>query len=107
MGTTKRPPDARVRKRGLSDDVDLDRDAIRDSQGRRVTREYAEAAAADALEKVGRGRRSLSGGSRHSPRLSVRVTPELAEELDRRAAAAGITRSEYARRELERALRSA
>jgi hypothetical protein len=96
-------------KRGKRENtyVDLEREVVRDSRGRRVTDEYAERAAADALAQVGRGRRSLTGKAKPSPRLSLRVTEELAAELDRRAALAGVTRSEFARRELERALRSA
>jgi hypothetical protein len=83
-------------------DVDLDVEVVLDSQGRRVTEEYAEAAAADALAQVGRGRRSLTGRAAHSPRVSVRVTDATAKRLDEIAEREGKTRSQVAREALER-----
>jgi len=66
-------------------DADLDQDDVRDSHGRRVTPEYAEQAAEDAIRKVRRGRPSLSAGRSQSPRVSVRVPPHVEELLNERA----------------------
>ena len=84
------------------DDVDLDREVVRDSKGRRITEVDAERLARDALAQVGRGRRSLSGRSEHSPRVSLRVTDDMARKLDEIAARDGKTRSEIAREALEK-----
>ncbi len=45
-------------KRQVLPDVDLTTDDVRDSRGRRITEEYARAAAAQALASVGPGRPS-------------------------------------------------
>lgn len=55
-----------------SPDVDLATDDVRDSKGRRVTEEYAERAAADALASVGPGRPSLTGAKEPSPQATFR-----------------------------------
>ncbi len=46
-----------VTKRQVLPDVDLTSDDVRDSRGRRITEEYAQAAAAQALASVGPGAR--------------------------------------------------
>jgi hypothetical protein len=48
------------------------------------------------------GRRSLAGGSGHSPRLNFRTTPELYERAAARAEREGKTVSQLAREALER-----
>lgn len=85
-------------------DVDLDREDVRDSRGRRITAEYAERAAEDALRKVGRP--TLAGGSGASPRVTFRVSEEVRDELERRAAADGVSVSTLARRAMEEYLAS-
>ena len=87
-------------------DVDLAVKDVRYSQGRRVTEEYAEAAAADALVKVGRGRPSLTGDSQASPQVTFRVTPELRAKADAEAERQGRRVSDLARDALERYLAS-
>lgn len=54
-----------MKKFDVLPDVDLEVDDVRDSKGREITSEYAERAAADALNAVGRGRPSLTG-ARHT-----------------------------------------
>ena len=81
-------------------DVDLDRDDIRDSQGRRITREYADAAVADVHERIGRGRPSLSGDARTSPQLTFRLPPELRAQAEAQAAREGRRVSDVAREAL-------
>lgn len=47
------------------------------------------------------GRKSLAGGAGHSPRVNIRLTPELYERARQRAAAEGTTISQLARRAFE------
>ena len=87
-------------------DVDLDAEDVRDSKGRRITQEYAERAAADALASAGRGRPSLTGTKAHSPQVNFRVTPELLAKAVAEAARQGRRVSDVARDALERYLAS-
>jgi hypothetical protein len=90
----------------LGGDVDLDRETVRDSRGRRVTNAYAEAAAADALRRAGRGRPALTGGrpGAGSPQVTFRLPAKLKAEAERRAQAEGKKVSQLAREALERYL---
>ncbi len=63
-------------------DVDLATEDVRDSKGHRITEEYAERAAGDALASVGRGRPSLTGAKEPSPQVTFRVTPELRAKVN-------------------------
>ncbi len=94
------------KKYDVGPDVDLERDDVRDSRGRRITEAYAERAAQYDPTRVRRGRRSLSGGRAHSPQVSFRVSQELEIEVRRVAAQKGKTVSEVAREALERYLAS-
>jgi len=87
-------------------DVDLDREIIRDSRGMRITNAYAEAAAADALHKAGRGRPALTGGrpGAGSPQVTFRLPAKLKAKAERRAQAEGKKVSQLAREALERYL---
>lgn len=87
-------------------DVDLAAEDVRDRQGRRVTDEYAEQAAEEALQLV-RGRPSLTGAGQQSPRVSFRVPEQTRRRAERRAAEEGRSVSEIAREALERYLRDA
>jgi hypothetical protein len=85
----------------VGQDVDLDAEEIRDSRGRRITREYVDRAVEDARERVGRGRPSLTGGRAHSPHVSFRVPVELRSAAEAQAAREGKRVSEVARAALE------
>lgn len=87
-------------------DVDLAAEDVRDSKGRRITEEYAERAAVDALTSVGRGRPSLTGAKAPSPQVTFRVTPELRARAAAEAARQGRRVSDVARDALERYLAS-
>lgn len=87
-------------------DVDLEREDVRDSEGRRITSEYAERAAEDALAKVRAGRPSLSSTGEQSPRVSFRVPAELRKAAEARAREEGESVSTLARRALEEYLAS-
>lgn len=87
-------------------DVDLEVEDVRDSHGRRITEEYVERAVADALDKVYRGRPSLTGERRASPQITFRVTPALREKAAGEAARQGKRISDIAREALERYLAS-
>lgn len=90
----------------MGPDVDLATEDVRDSQGRRITEEYAARAAADALAVVGRGRPSLTGAKAPSPQVTFRVTPELRARAAAEAARQGRRISDVAREALERYLAS-
>lgn len=90
--------------------VDLDREVIYDTHGRRITEADAEAAAdafeADDLEVLEvtysrGGRPSLSAPGAHSPRVDVRVPQGLKAALDRLAHAQHRSESELVREALE------
>ncbi len=94
-----------TKKYKLGPDIDLDREVVRGRGGQRITEADAEHIAADTLKRAGRP--SLTGKAEHSPRLSLRVSPELDAELHRRAELAGTTPSAVARALLESAVRPA
>lgn len=85
------------------DEVDLDDDDVRDSQGRRIDADYVQRAVDDVHRR--RGRPSLTEGE-ESERLSVRVPTQTRRELDKRAAAEGRSASELAREAIDRYLAS-
>ena len=87
-------------------DVDLEIDDVRDSQGGRITEEYAQAATAQAIASVGRGRPSLTGTKATSPQVTFRVTPELRARAAAEAERQGRRISDVAREALERYLAS-
>jgi hypothetical protein len=88
-------------------DVDLDAEDVRDRQGRRVTTEYAEQAAEEALHIARPGRPALGEVGQHSPRVSFRVPEQVRRKAEERAAAEGKSVSEIARDALERYLQDA
>lgn len=87
-------------------DVDLKQEDVRDSRGRRITEEYAERAAQYDPSAVRPGRRSLSGGDVHSPRVSFRLPADLRLKAEKVAAQEGKSVSELAREALQRYLAS-
>lgn len=91
----------------LGPDVDLQAEDVRDRQGRRVTEEYAERAAEEALRLTRPGRPALGAVGQHSPRVSFRVPEQVRRQAEERAAAEGRSVSEIAREALERYLREA
>jgi hypothetical protein len=93
-------------KRPVLPDVDLTSDDVRDSQGRRITEEYARATTAQAIASVGPGRPSLTGAKATSPQVTFRVTPELRARAAAEAERQGRRISDVAREALERYLAS-
>ena len=96
-------PDATI------DDVDLDEEEILLRDGTRLTEQRARQIAEQALAEIRRrnlvpGRKSLSGGSAHSPRVQFRVPDSIREKAEQRAAAEGKSLSALAREALERYL---
>lgn len=85
-------------------DVDLAEAVIRDSRGRRITREYVDRAVRDVHAKLGRGRPSLSGRRTPSPQVTFRLPPALRAKAEARAKREGKRVSEVAREALERYL---
>lgn len=93
--------------RVLDDEVDLERDDVRDSRGRRIDADYVERAVADIHTR--RGRRPLGAPASvgtHSPRVSFRVPEQTRRQAEERARAEGRSVSEVAREALERYLAS-
>lgn len=96
-------PDATI------DDVDLDEEEVFLPDGTRLTEQRAGQIAAETLAEIRRrnlvpGRKSLTGGSEHSPRVQFRVPDSIREKAEQRAAAEGKSLSALAREALERYL---
>lgn len=94
------------------DDVDLDTEVVHLKDGRRLTNELAEQLAEEALAEARRrnlvpGRKSLTGGNVHSPRVQFRVPESLLDAAEERAAREGVSLSVLAREALEYYLTSA
>lgn len=85
-------------------DVDLDVEEVRDRQARRITTEYAERAADEALRIARPGRPALGASGQHSPRVSFRIPEQTRRQAEERARSEGRTVSEVAREALERYL---
>lgn len=92
------------RKYTVGPDVDLDVDVVLDKKGRRITEERAGEIAADALQKAGVGRPSLTAPGRHSPEVKARVPTELRDRLHQAAEQRGVSASELVREALDRYL---
>ena len=93
------------------EDVDLDTEVVRLKDGRRLTNELAERLAEETLADARHrnlvpGRKSLSGGAIHSPRVQFRVPDALRAAAEQRAAEKGVSLSELAREALEHYLAS-
>ena len=78
-------------------DIDLDVEEFRHG-GKRLTEKDAEAIADRVLRG---GRPSLSGKARHSPQVSLRVSPETRSKLEGIAAERHVSVSEVAREAIE------
>lgn len=95
-----------------TEDVDLDTtQVVRWPDGRQLTNELAEGLAEAALVEARRrnlvpGRKSLSGGGIHSPRVQFRLPDSLRSAAEKRAAEAGVSLSVLAREALEHYLNS-
>lgn len=82
-------------------DVDLDEEVV-EYAGDRLTEARAESIAQETLAELRRrnlrpGGKSLSGGSRTSPVLQVRVSDELKDTLEREASDRGVGMSKLVR----------
>lgn len=95
---TKTPPRVTL-DTPIGDDVDLERDDIRLKDGTRLTQE-----AADRIVRSA-GRPALSPSGRHAPTVSLRLSEDMAEELDRAAKRLGKRRSDVIRDAIEEHLR--
>ena len=73
-------------------DVDLAVEDVRDSKGRRITEEYAERAAADALASVGRGSTVADRGADAFAAGHLSGDTGVAGKSQRRSGPAGSTR---------------
>lgn len=78
-------------------DVDLEREDVRDSRGRRITDDYVRRAVDDAHRRLGRGRPSLTGQRSRSPQVTFRLPPELRARAETLAATEGKRVSDVAR----------
>jgi hypothetical protein len=91
----------------LGPDIDLDKEVVLDSHGERITEARAQESAeyaSEQLDKLRRGRPSLTGASKHSPQISFRVPEELARRAGETAEKQGKTVSQISREALERYL---
>lgn len=104
------PKDYIVRGDASIDDVDLD-DEVVTVKGRRLTEAGAEQLARETLAEARRrnlipGRKSLSQGATHSPRVQFRVPEAVATQARDRARTEGKSLSALAREALLRHLAS-
>ncbi len=90
----------------LGPDVDLDKEVVLDSNGRRITEARARQIARRTHE-LAVGRPSLSSPGVHSPEIKARVPLKLKKSLQREAKRRGQTSSELVRQAIEEFLRSA
>ena len=87
-------------------DIDLDKEVIRDSQGKRITRKRAEKIVEEVLAQAV-GRPSLTGPSKVSPEIKARVPEKLKRALQKEAKRQGQTTSAVIRQALEEYLDTA
>ena len=90
----------------LGKDIDLDKEVVRDSRGRRITSKRSEKIAEEFIAQVV-GRPSLTGPSKVSPEIKARVPEQLKLALEREAKRQGQTPSALIRQALEDYLDSA
>ena len=90
----------------LGPDVDLEKEVILDSNGRRITQARARQMVRHTLEQAA-GRPSLTGAGIRSPEVKARVPLKLKKSLQREAKRRGQTSSELVRQALEEFLRTA
>lgn len=90
----------------LGKDIDLDKEVIRDSAGKRITSKRAEKIAEEFIAQVV-GRPSLTGPSRVSPEIKARVPEKLKIALEKEAKRQGQTPSALIRQALEEFLYTA
>ena len=90
----------------LGPDVDLDKEVVFDTNGRRITEARARQIARQTHDLVV-GRPSLSSPGVHSPEIKARVPLKLKKSLQREAKRRGQTSSELVRQAIEEFLRGA
>lgn len=93
-------PDGQTCQYEVGPDVDLEREIVRDSRGRRITAEYVQRVVEDT-QRVLRGRPSLSTPGAESPQLRVRVPEALYGQLEEAAGERHVSRSVIVREALE------
>lgn len=86
--------------------IDLDKEVVLDSNGKRITEARARQIARRTHE-LAVGRPSLSSPGVHSPEIKARVPMKLKKSLQREAKRRGQTSSELVRQAIEEFLRSA
>lgn len=86
--------------------IDLDKEIVLDSTGRRITEARARQIARRTHD-LAVGRPSLSSPGVHSPEIKARVPMKLKKSLQREAKRRGQTSSELVRQAIEEFLRSA
>lgn len=105
-------------KYALGPDVDLETEDVRDRHGNRITNETVERLLDDVLDDdvasqpsrvvhPKRGRPSLSGGAKHSPKLEARVSEETHRRAQELAKQHGQSLSELTRQAVETYLQQA
>jgi predicted HicB family RNase H-like nuclease len=86
----------------IGPDVDLDKEIIEDSAGRRIDQAYVDEVVESANSvRATRGRPALSSNGEASVSVSLRLTPELKARADEVARQRGTTVSKLARQALE------
>jgi predicted HicB family RNase H-like nuclease len=84
----------------LGRDIDLDKEVVRDSRGKRITSKRAEKLVEEVIAQAV-GRPSLTGPSKVSPEIKARVPEKLKLALEQEAKRQGQTPSALIRQALE------
>jgi predicted HicB family RNase H-like nuclease len=84
----------------LGRDIDLDKEVVRDSRGKRITSKRAEKLVEEVIAQAV-GRPSLTGPSKVSPEIKARVPEKLKLALEQEAKRQGKTPSALIRQALE------
>lgn len=90
----------------LGRDIDLDKEVIRDSEGKRITSKRAEKIVEEVITQAV-GRPSLTGPAKVSPEIKAKVPEKLKLALEREAKRQGQTPSALIRQALEEFLDTA
>ena len=85
----------------LGPDIDLDKEVVLDTRGRRITEARAAQISRQILREVAAGRPSLTGTGKVSPEVKARVPQAMKDKLERVAKKYGVSPSVLIRQALE------
>lgn len=81
----------------IGPDIDLDQEVVYAADGRRLSEDLAAQIGEAAIQRHRAGRPSVTGGSEHTPALTVRVPAQTRQALEAIAAVQGLRLSDVTR----------